>query len=119
LISFGPLLVFIGKLNRLRLRGLRDYGALASQQAQLFEEKWIKGAGVTGDMVEIPLGGPDISSLSDLNKSYDMVKKVKFFPFGARAFVFIAAAALIPTVPLILMEFPLRKVLKAIAGFIL
>jgi hypothetical protein len=119
LISFGPLLFFIGQLNRMRLSGLRDYGAMASQQTQLFEEKWFKGAGFTEDMVETPFGGPDISSLSDLNKSYDMVKKVKFFPFGVRALGFLVAAALIPSVPLILMEFPVHEILKAIVGYIL
>jgi len=118
LISFGPLLVFTGKLNRLRLRGLRDYGALASQHAQLFDEKWIKKTGAAEDIVETPLGSPDISSLADLNISYEVVKKIKFFPVGVRALVALAAAALIPMLPLILMEFPLWEILKAIAGAI-
>jgi hypothetical protein len=119
MISFGPLLVFLGKLDRLRQRGLRDYGALASRHAQLFDEKWIKRAGVTDDIVEIPLGSPDVSSISGLKSSYETVKKMRFFPFGVRALVVIAAAALIPMIPLMLMEFPLQEILKAIAGLIL
>ncbi len=119
MISFGPLLVFIGKLDRLRQRGLRDYATLASRHAQLFDEKWIKRTGVTEDIVEIPLGSPDVSSISGLKASYETVKKMRFFPFGVRALVVLAAAALTPMVPLILMEFPLQEVLKAIAGFIL
>src|SRR5215813_8947865 len=118
IISIGPLLLFIGKLDRLRQRGLRDYGTLASRHAQLFDEKWVKGAGVTEDIVEIPLGSPDTSSISGLKASYETVKRVKFFPFGVRALVVLAAAALIPMVPLILMEFPLQKILKSIARFI-
>src|SRR5215467_8850266 len=118
MISIGPLLLFIGKLDRLRQRGLRDYGTLASRHAQLFDEKWVKGAGVTEDIVEIPLGSPDTSSISGLKASYETVKRVKFFPFGVRALVVLAAAALIPMVPLILMEFPLQKILKSIARFI-
>jgi hypothetical protein len=119
IISFGPMLVFIGKLDRLRQRGLRDYGTLVSRHAQLFDEKWIKGAGVIEDIVDIPLGNPDISSVSGLNKSYETVKRMRFFPFGVRALVVLVAAALIPMVPLMLMEFPLQKILKAIARFIL
>lgn len=119
IISFGPLLVFIGKLDGLRQRGLRDYGTLVSRHALLFDEKWINGSGVSEDIVDIPLGSPDISSLSGLNKSYETVKRMRFFPFGMRALVVLAAAALIPMVPLMLMEFPLQKILKAIAGFII
>lgn len=119
MISFGPMLVFIGKLDRLRQQGLRDYGALVSRHAQLFDEKWVKRSGVTEDIDEIPLGSPDISSISGLNKSYETVKRMRFFPFGMRALVVLAAAALIPMVPLMLIEFPLQKILKAIARFIL
>jgi hypothetical protein len=119
MISFGPLLIFIGKLDRLRQLGLRDYGTLASRHAQLFDEKWIKGAGITEDIVEIPLGSPDTSSISGLKSNYETVKRMKFFPFGVRALVVLVAAALIPMVPLMLMEFPLQKILKTIARFIL
>jgi hypothetical protein len=118
MVSFGPLLIFIGKLDGLRQRGLRDYGTLASRHAQLFDEKWIERAGVTDDIVEIPLGSPDISSISGLKSSYETVKRMRFFPFGMRALIVLAAAALVPMVPLMLMEFPLQKILKAIAGFI-
>jgi hypothetical protein len=118
MISFGPLLVFVGKLDRLRQRGLRDYGTLASRHAQLFDEKWIERAGVTEDAVEIPLGSPDISSVSGLKASYETVKRMRFFPIGIRPLAVLAAAALIPMVPLMLMEFPLQKILKTIARFI-
>ena len=118
MISFCPLLVFVGKLDRLRQRGLRDYGTLANRHAQLFDEKWINRAGVTEDIVEIPLGSPDTSSISGIKGSYETVKRMRFFPFGVRALIVLAAAALVPMVPLMLIEFPLQKILKAIAGFI-
>ncbi len=118
LISFGPLLVFTGKLDRLRSRGLRDYGALASEHAQLFEEKWIRKAGITEDIVVSALGNPDISSHSGMNASYQTVKRIKLFPSGIRAVVVLAVAALIPMAPLILMELPLRDILKAIVSAI-
>jgi hypothetical protein len=118
MISFCPLLVFVGKLDRLRQRGLRDYGTLANRHAQLFDEKWINKAGVTEDIVEIPLGSPDTSSISGIKGSYETVKRMRFFPFGVRALVVLAAAALIPMIPLMLMEFPLQKILKTIARFI-
>ncbi len=119
MISFGPLLVFLGKFDRLRQLGLRDIGTLASHQTQLFDEKWVKRTEVTEDKIETPLNAPDISSISGLKASYETVRRLKFFPFDIRAIVVIAAAALIPMIPLMLMEFPLQKILKTIAGFVL
>jgi hypothetical protein len=115
LFSFSPLLVFAGKLNSLRLWGLRNYGALASCNAQLFDEKWIKNAGATGESI---LGNHDVSSLADLTISYEAVDKMKVFPLGWRSIALIAAAALAPMAPLILMEFPLTEILKAMAGVV-
>jgi hypothetical protein len=117
-ISFGPLMVFIGKLDRLRQQGLQDYGTLANRHAQLFDEKWVNRAGVTEDEGEIPLGCPDTSSISGLKSNYETVKRMRFFPFGLRAFVVLAAAALVPMVPLMLIEFPLQKILKTIVHLI-
>jgi hypothetical protein len=114
LFAFGPLLVFIPKLNSLRTDGLRAYGALASRNAQLFNEKWIKSA-VAGKSI---LGVQDVSSLADLNISYDVVNEMRFCPIGWRSIAMITAAALIPMLPLILMEFPLAEILKAFAGIV-
>jgi hypothetical protein len=115
LFSFGPLLVFSGKLNRLRLSGLRDYGALASRQAHLFDDKWIKSAGPEGQSI---LGHHDIGSLCDMNNSYRAVGKIKLVPLDLRSIAVIAVAALVPMAPLILMEFPLKEVLKTLVGVI-
>jgi hypothetical protein len=115
LFSFGPLLVFSGKLNRLRLSGLRDYGALASRQAHLFDDKWIKSAGPEGQSI---LGHHDIGSLCDMNNNYRAVSRMKLVPMDLRSIVVIAVAALTPMAPLILMEFPLKEVLKTLVGIV-
>jgi hypothetical protein len=115
LFSFGPLLVFSGKLNRLRLSGLRDYGTLASRLAHLFDDKWIKSAPAEGESI---LGNRDIGSLCDMNNSYMAVGKMKPVPSDLRSVAVIAIAALIPMVPLILMEFPLKEVLKTLVGVV-
>ncbi len=115
LFSFGPLLIFMPGLNRLRLSGLLDYGALASRHAQLFDEKWIRNAGTVDESI---LGSPDISSLADMDDNYDAVNKMRLFPSSLRSVAIIVAAALIPMAPLILMEFPLSEVLKTLVGVV-
>ncbi|MGE0126618.1 MAG: hypothetical protein AB7U82_00825 [Blastocatellales bacterium] len=111
LFSFGPLLIFAGRLNRLRLSGLRDYGAMVSRQAQLFDDRWIKSHEPEGKPIP---GNQDIGSLSDLNNSYKAVSRMKLIPLEFRSVAVIAIAALIPMAPLILMQFPLRKVLETL-----
>jgi hypothetical protein len=115
LIAFGPLLIFVGKLDRLRSRGMRDYGALVSRHAQLFDEKWIQKIGATEGIEESPLGNPDISSLADMDVSYEILKRLKLFPFDLRALIVLAVAAILPMTPLILVEIPLAKILRMIA----
>lgn len=115
MFSFGPLLFFTGKLNRLRLSGLRDYGALVSRQAHHFEDKWIKSGGPQSEPI---LDGRDIASLKDMNESYKVVSSMKLVPLEFRAIVVIAVAALIPMFPLILMEFPLKQILKTLLGVV-
>jgi hypothetical protein len=115
LFSFGPLLAFSGKLNRLRLSGLRDYGSLASRQAHLFEDKWIKSARPDGNSI---LGDHDIGSLCDMNNSYRAVSKIKLAPLDLRSIAVIAIAALLPMSPLILMKFPMKEILRTLVGVV-
>ena len=44
LIVFGPLCVFVPKLNQAKLAGLRTYGRLASDYVVGFAGKWTRGA---------------------------------------------------------------------------
>src|SRR5262245_6424652 len=74
MISVGPLLVFIGKLDGLRQRGLRDYGTLANRHAQLLDEKWIERDGLTEDIAENPVGSPNNSSISGQTSTHEKEK---------------------------------------------
>jgi hypothetical protein len=62
LIVLSPLLVFTQKLYRLKRAGLADYGRLASQHMQEFDQKWVRDR-PDGESL---LGTPDISSQADM-----------------------------------------------------
>lgn len=115
-ISAGPLLIFIQRLLLLKLRGQHEYGVLANQHSILFDEKWIQKA---QNINEVPLGNPDMSSLIDLNSSYQMLRTMRIVPFGLRMLMSLAVAALIPMIPLILTEIPLRELIQKVAGALL
>jgi hypothetical protein len=81
-VALGPLLLVAGHLWRCRYQGLFDYGTLAVDYTRLFQERWIAQR-QRGDL----LGSADIQSLADLANSYNVVDKMRFWPFGLRTVI--------------------------------
>jgi hypothetical protein len=115
LVTFGPLLVLVPLLARVRREGLRSYGMLVQWHNQLFHGKWIEGGRDSG---ESPLGDGDMSSLIDLGSSFDTVRQMSVFPVGRAQLIQVAVIACLPGVPLVFLVLPLADVLKLFAGVI-
>jgi hypothetical protein len=114
----GPMCVFSRKLWKSRVKGLSDYSELAERYVNEFEHKWI-GAGAAP---KAPLlGTPDIQSLADLSASVDIVRDMRLVPVSTNLLMYIAVAALVPLLPLVLFKYPLADLLakffKGLAGF--
>lgn len=116
LIPVVPLMIFTGRLVRLKLHGLHDYGVLANKHSLMFDEKWIRQM---EDNIPEVLGAPDISSLADLGGSFQTIRQVKFVPFTVRHLAVIVIAAGIPMIPLILIEVPFKEIIIKVAGALL
>lgn len=97
-----PLFVFSGKLFSCRQWGLKAYGSLAEKYSDLFGKKWL---GMKGKNYEEFLGTSDIQSLADMAGSYQIVTSMRMFPFGQRILIFLAGAAVIPFLPLVLFVY--------------
>jgi hypothetical protein len=113
--TFGPLLVLVPVLARVRRQGLREYGMLVQRHNQLFNEKWI-GNGRSGD--EVPLGNPDMSSLVDLGSSFTVVRQIQVFPVGRRQLIQVAVVACLPGIPVALLVLPVGEVVRLLMGVI-
>ncbi len=113
-VALGPLLVVSGRLWRCQIEGQHDYGSLATDYTRLFHARWIARRERT-DL----LGNADIQSLADLANGYEVVSKMRFVPFGPRAVIAIAAAALGPMLPVALLGVPLHELLSKLAGTML
>jgi hypothetical protein len=113
-VTLGPLLLVAGQLWRCRFQGLYDYGTLAADYTQRFQERWIAQR-QRDDL----LGSADIQSLADLANSYNVVDKMRFWPFGLRTVITIVLAALLPIAPLTLLEASVPKFLLRLAGALL
>jgi len=111
ILAFGPLIAVAGQLWRCQFEGRDQYGALATDYTRQFHARWIEGRERDG-----LLGSADIQSLADLANSYNVIDRMRFLPFGARAFVAVAAAALLPMLPVALLGVPLPQLLLKLGG---
>jgi hypothetical protein len=109
----GPLLVFAPQLAQAKRTGNREYGALAQRYVREFDAKWLRG----GAPADEPLvGSGDIQSLADLGNSFEVVRTMQIAPITRDAIVRLAAATLVPMVPLLLTMMPLEELVKTLFG---
>ena len=105
----GPLLVFSMKLEAAKRAGLREYGTLAQRYVREYDDKWLRG-GASPD--EPLVGSADIQSLADLGNSFDVVKEMRFVPFGLQTVLQLAVTTLVPVLPLMLTMISLEELLE-------
>ncbi len=110
-LAFGPLVVFVPRLSRLRRQGILEYGALGQMHSEDFHRRWIEHR--EGHEEEF-ITAPDSSSLIDFASSFENVEDLKPFPFDKGAFIGVLLAIAIPMLPVILAEIPLAEVLKGL-----
>ena len=111
----GPLLVFAPQLAQAKRTGNREYGTLAQHYVREFDAKWLRG----GAPVDEPfVGSGDIQSLADLGNSFEVVRTMQIAPITRDAIIRLAAATLVPIVPLLLTMMPLEELLKKLFGIL-
>jgi hypothetical protein len=113
----GPLFVFMPKLWACKVKALSEYMEFAERYVRGFDTKWLG----TGSAPEEPLlGTPDLQSLADLNNSITVVRTMRWVPATPQLLVTLAAPALVPLLPLLLLKYPItalaQKFLERISG---
>jgi len=114
-VVLGPLLVFAPRLAEAKRKGLREYGTLAQRYVREFDTKWLRG-GAPAD--EPFVGSGDIQSLADLGNSFEVVRSMRVAPVSKEAILQLAAAVLVPIVPLLLTMMPWEDLLKKLLGIL-
>ncbi len=111
----GPLVFFGRQLYNAKQLAVLACGALAMRQLDAFEKKWLgTSPPATGEM----LRGPDFSAVSDFNATVTAVQKMKTLPFGLKQLIPLAVAALLPFLPVMAIEIPLKEVLLQVLKLI-
>lgn len=111
LITLGPLVPFVRPLWLARFQAVREYGRLAADHARMFHARWVQRGEREG-----LLGSSDISSLTDMGSSYEIIREMRPLPFNLYTIITIALSVLMPMIPLALMEVPLLELLRRLSG---
>jgi hypothetical protein len=101
-----PLYMFARKLWICRSQGLSEYMSMAHRYVSAFDRKWLRDETATG---ESQLGTGDIQSLADLTNSVNIIDRMRTVPIGRRLIVVIAATAVLPLIPLLLLKFQINE----------
>jgi hypothetical protein len=95
---FGPLLVFVPTLVAAKRAGLKTYGLLAERYVRSFDRKWLGSEAGSNEL----LGTPDIRTLADLSKAYEIVAGMRLVPINWGIAMQLAIVMLVPMAPLAL-----------------
>lgn len=116
LVAFGPTLVFFPALSRARLRGIAQYASLATRLNRAFDRGWVLARRKSAESL---LGSPDASSVADFMAVYLGVRQMRAIPLTRDGALGVLAAAVVPMLPVALVEMPLFEFLKGLANALL
>jgi hypothetical protein len=111
-----PLLAFVEPLHRARLRGILQYGALASALGRRFEERWIR------PVETIDPGALDVQDFSATTDLYSVAANVRgqaLVPVSLKDVALLVGWTLLPFASLVLVTMPLSAVLLRVAELLL
>src|SRR5208337_3090681 len=111
LIAVGPLLFFVPKLAPLRRKGILQYGSLAHLESAEFHDKWILNR--KGHELEF-LSAPEVSTLTDLATSFQNIEDMKAIPLDKGSLMAPVIAVVLPLLPAVMAQVPLKVVLKSL-----
>jgi hypothetical protein len=112
----APLLSFGGTLFRLRQRARLEYGCLVQRHGWLLHRRWIRGEALEEDAI---LNAAELGPLIDVASMHGIVRSIRFVPFSREMAIAVVAAALLPMVPVITLEVPLKEILQKLASVLL
>jgi len=116
LLFIFPLFFFSGKLIAAKRDGLLRYGAFATKYSRAFDRKWIGGDNPENEPM---LGSGDMQSLADLGNSYNVIQDMKPIPISKETFIALLVPGIIPMIPLLLYEVPVKDIFDAMKGLVL
>jgi hypothetical protein len=119
LVAFAvlPLLLFVRPLRDMAYDAYDDYSALLVRYGQRVDAKWIDGK--AADDREDLLDAPELGPVADVNAMFQAVDNIQPLQISRDMLIKLAAVALVPFVPVVLMTLPLNDVIGFIKDIVL
>lgn len=116
MMFLGPLVVFAPILRRLKRQGLLEYGALVGQHGRLVKRRWIYQEPIP----EAPLlQAAELGPVIDTVSMYEVITQVRPAPIGKQALLAVVLPAILPMLPVIAIQIPLKDVLLKLLKMLL
>jgi len=115
-IAIGPLCWLSSPMRRAQLRGIVEYGELATRFGRRFEARWLKERRLVASDA---LSAPDFSATIDLYSVVSAVYTVRIIPVKARSLFKLVVSTLIPFFPVLLTLMPAQDLLHFAAKLLL
>jgi len=115
-LFLAPLLVFVPKLAVLRRQSLLAYGALVGRHGHLVEQRWIRGETIDDRGL---LDAPELGPVADTLTLYEAVVRMRSAPIGKQSIVTVAAAAIVPMLPVVAIQVPIKDQLLGMIKILL
>jgi len=108
-LALAPLCVFFKALWHSRLEGLRQYSRVAFALTRGFQRRW-----VGDEHDETILDSANPSALIDMQSAFQNLDRMRLIPFGPRSAIVVLAAAVVPMLPLLVVEWPVEELFTRI-----
>lgn len=115
LLALAPVLPFAPALRRARFTGITEYALFALRVTRAFARRWTRHERADN----LILGGSDVSVLTDLMSSYEVLTQMGLVPFNRGMALVIALAVIVPMLPLATTVVPLPQLLTQLARALL
>src|SRR5688572_8064103 len=111
-----PVLVFARPLGAGRRQAMLDYGALVGEQHRHVRRRWLFGEPLRNDPL---LDAPELGPVADTISLYDAVTRMRAVPVSTRLLAGLALSVLLPVLPLVFVEIPLKDALLTVVRTLL
>jgi hypothetical protein len=106
ILFLGPLFAFAPRLAALKRESLLAYGALVGRHGRLVHQRWVRGKSVEDSGL---LSAPELGSVADTLTLYEAVARLRPVPIGRFAVITVVAAAILPMLPVVAFQIPIKE----------
>jgi len=116
MLFLGPLVVFMPILHRFKRRSLLEYGALVGQHGRLVRRRWI----FQEPIPDAPLlQAAELGPVIDTVAMYEVIAQIRPAPIGKAALLAVVLPAVLPMLPVMAIQIPLKDVLLKLLKMLL